>query len=244
MRKTWLIARKDIKESFGRRTLLLRIMVPVLIMPILYGGLLGYAIRRAGARPEHAAMLTGQISLYASLIALMGTVLGGAIAADAIAGEKERRTIESLMATPTTDLEIFAGKLLAGFLPSIVGGYGAALLFFATARMTAGAQPLLIPGVVSAARLIIVAIPIATAIFIAIGIIVSARCASVTTATQISALLGLPVFGGMLYFALRASRWPLSHLLLAMAGCIAVAVLLLFVGARAMGRDEIIARLD
>jgi len=244
MRKVWLIACKDMKEGFGRRTVVLRVMIPVLVLPVMYGGIFGYAVRRVAANPKAAAMLSGQMSFYAAFVALLGIMLGTAIAADAIAGEKERRTIEPLMATPVSDLEIFTGKVVAGFLPSILGGYGSAVLFFVTARLLAGAQPLLIPAASNAARLILLAIPVVTAIFLAVGVMVSARSTTVTGATQVSALLTMPVFGGMVYFALRAGGWPFSWLLLVLGGAAAVAILLLLLGARALGREEIIARLD
>ena len=41
------------------------------------------------------------------------------IAADSFAGEKERKTLEALLYTPTTDLELFTGKVLAPWLAAV-----------------------------------------------------------------------------------------------------------------------------
>jgi hypothetical protein len=41
------------------------------------------------------------------------------IAADSFAGEKERKTIEALLATPISDSELFLGKILVSFIPSM-----------------------------------------------------------------------------------------------------------------------------
>ena len=244
MRRAWLIACKDMKEAFGRRALVLRIVVPVMLMPIAYGVATGYALRRAPATAKTAGVVSGVVFVHAALVSLIGTLLGTAIAADAIAGEKERRSIEPLMAAPVTDREIFAGKVIAGFIPSMLGGYGAAILFFATAHIVSGASPLLISATFRIAGLILCAIPVVTAVFLAIGVIVSARSSTVASATQVSGLIGMPVFGGVIYLAFRATAWPLSWLLLILAAACALALLLLLFGARAMGREEIIARLD
>jgi len=45
------------------------------------------------------------------------------LTADSFAGEKERKTIEALFASPISDSELFLGKLLASFIPSIILTY-------------------------------------------------------------------------------------------------------------------------
>ena len=42
------------------------------------------------------------------------------IASDSFAGEKERKTIEALLATPISDSELFFGKMLVSFVPSMI----------------------------------------------------------------------------------------------------------------------------
>ena len=42
------------------------------------------------------------------------------IASDSFAGEKERKTIEALLATPLSDSELFVGKVLVAFIPAVL----------------------------------------------------------------------------------------------------------------------------
>ncbi|MGB9895647.1 MAG: ABC transporter permease subunit, partial [Thermoproteota archaeon] len=42
------------------------------------------------------------------------------IASDSFAGEKERKTIEALLATPISDSELFMGKVLVAFIPAVI----------------------------------------------------------------------------------------------------------------------------
>jgi ABC-type Na+ efflux pump permease subunit len=50
------------------------------------------------------------------IIPLMASV----IASDSFAGEKERKTIEALLATPLSDSELFLGKILVSFIPLMI----------------------------------------------------------------------------------------------------------------------------
>lgn len=69
--------------------------------------------------PEQAAnQLSG---LYLPILIAIVVVQGGMfVAIDVTAGEKERGTLESLLVTPSTDLEIFLGKLLAVFTTTLI----------------------------------------------------------------------------------------------------------------------------
>lgn len=55
--------------------------------------------------------------------------ISGAIAADSFAGEKERKTLEALLYSPTTDRELFIGKLLSGWLTSIAFAWVGFLIY-------------------------------------------------------------------------------------------------------------------
>jgi ABC-type Na+ efflux pump permease subunit len=51
------------------------------------------------------------------------------IAAESFAGERERKTMESLLYTPATDQELFIGKVTAGFIPALIISIGSFLLY-------------------------------------------------------------------------------------------------------------------
>jgi ABC-type Na+ efflux pump permease subunit len=244
MRRVWLIARKDMKEGFGQRALLLRTLLPAMLLPVFYGVMTGIMLQRGQVSPQQARFLAGQISLFAALAALLGTLPGTVIAAGAIALERVARTIESLLATPVTDKEIFAGKVLGAYLPGLVGGYGAGALYFLSASAIVGIQPLLLPKVTFVVYYILLMLPIVVAIETTVSVMISARCGTVMAASQLSALIGMPIIGGVVYVGYRAAAWPLWQLLLLAAGLLTLVVVLLHLGARALGREEIMARLD
>lgn len=58
--------------------------------------------------------------LMAPMFLVMPMMFSSIIAAESFAGEKERKTLEGLLYTPATDLELFAGKTLAAIIPAMV----------------------------------------------------------------------------------------------------------------------------
>jgi sodium transport system permease protein len=69
--------------------------------------------------PEQRAGQAASIFLP-MLVAIMAVQGGVFIAIDVTAGEKERNTLEALLVTPASNLEIYLGKLLAVFVMSFV----------------------------------------------------------------------------------------------------------------------------
>jgi ABC-type Na+ efflux pump permease subunit len=246
VRRAWLIARKDIREVFGRRAVVLRALIPAVVLPVVYGAMVGHEIQAAQERPDRAAAALGAtLPFFAAIIVVVGALLAITITADAIAGEKERRTIESLLATPASDLEIFVGKVMAALMPALVSGYLGGGIFFLAARLASGGHALpAVPAMLAAARIILFGVPIIAVVLASLGVMVSARCSTATSAQQLSGAVFLPVSGLAIYGSLQITRWSTARLALLMAALVILCALLLRLGARALGREELIARLD
>jgi ABC-type Na+ efflux pump permease subunit len=244
MRRVWLIARKDLKEAFGQKAFLARGALTSGLLSVFYGVFIGIALRKYQANPHDATTLGGMVALFGAMVALLGTLGGAMIAAQSVALERAQHTIESLLATPVTDREVFTGKALAAFLAAVVGGYVSGLVYYGLARGVSSLDPLVFAPVRFAVIFVAVVLPIVAAIQASVGVIVSTRCGSVTSATQISALLGMPIVGGVVYAGYRAAGHPWWGWCLLGAGVVALLVALVFAGVKALGREEIIARLD
>lgn len=57
--------------------------------------------------------------MLAPLFLIMPLMFSSVIGADSFVGERERKTMEALLYSPTTDMELFLGKILAAVLPAI-----------------------------------------------------------------------------------------------------------------------------
>jgi ABC-2 type transport system permease protein len=57
--------------------------------------------------------------MLAPLFLIMPLMFSSIVGADSFVGERERKTMEALLYTPTTDVELFLGKILAAVIPAI-----------------------------------------------------------------------------------------------------------------------------
>lgn len=60
------------------------------------------------------------VYMLAPMFLIMPLMVSSVIAADTFAGEKERKTLEALLYTPTTDRELFIAKLLGAWVTAVV----------------------------------------------------------------------------------------------------------------------------
>ena len=57
--------------------------------------------------------------MLAPLFLIMPLIFSSVVGADSFVGERERKTLEALLYSPTTDMELFLGKILASVIPAI-----------------------------------------------------------------------------------------------------------------------------
>jgi ABC-2 type transport system permease protein len=158
------IVRKDLKVVFQNKgTSIPLIVAPILLMVLLLPGVavlapkLGYletsdiawldkvielmpaGLRSAMAGYDMAQMFVVVLLVYgaAALYPLLPLMVVTGIASDSFVGEKERKTLEALLYTPTTDGELLLGKLLSAWLPALGITWGGFLLYAVTANLAA-----------------------------------------------------------------------------------------------------------
>ena len=74
-------------------------------------------ITKLPQRQQVVVLINGY--LLAPLFLIVPLMISAVIAADAFAGEKERRTIEALLHLPVRDRDLYVGKLLTAFVPAV-----------------------------------------------------------------------------------------------------------------------------
>lgn len=209
----------------------------VMISPDLRQQLTGLGINEAAA-------LFFLVYMMAPLFLIVPIMVSSVIAADSFVGEKERKTLEALLYTPTTDTELLVGKLLAAWLPALAVSLFSYLFYSLVADIAAWQtfHRLLFPNAIWNLLVIWVA-PAAAAMSLATMILVSVRAKTFQDAYQTGSLVVLPVLAlllgqlfGLMYFSV-----PLSLLLGAVLWLISLA--LLAYGRRTLHRSELIARL-
>lgn len=77
------------------------------------------------------------VYFIAPMYLVLPQMVASVIAADSFAGEKERKTLEALLYTPTTDGELLLAKLLSAWLPAIVVAWGGLVLYSVVVNVAA-----------------------------------------------------------------------------------------------------------
>src|SRR4030042_3817186 len=116
--KGWIVATKDFSVVRKNKYILYSIVAMPLIFGIAIPMML--SIMLAGAPVNVVMSLLGMLNGF---FALMAAMLPTVIASYSFVGEKVERSLEPLLAAPTTDGELLLGKCLAAFLPSMAATF-------------------------------------------------------------------------------------------------------------------------
>ena len=182
--------------------------------------------------------------LLAPLFLIVPLMVSAVLAADAFAGEKERKTLESLLYLPITDRELFLAKLLGAFIPAVLVSW-VGFMAYATVSNAVGwsvMHRLFLPTRVWLIVIVGVA-PAVAALGLGVMVRVSARAHTSQEANQLGGAVVLP----LIFLAVGQATVLLlvSPFVSLGFGAVlwAVAFLLVRGGARRFTRDQLAARL-
>ncbi|MDZ4701419.1 MAG: ABC transporter permease subunit [Rhodothermales bacterium] len=149
------------------------------------------------------------VYFLAPLYLIVPLMVASVVAADSFAGEKERKTLEALLYTPTTDAELFFGKVLAAWLPAMAVSLGSFLLYATVANWVAWPvlNRLLFPNAIWLILVFWVA-PAVAAMGLSVTVLISSRVQSFQEAFQLGGFVVLPIVvllvgqvSGVMYFS-------------------------------------------
>lgn len=154
-------------------------LIGLIVMVLFFGVFSPYA---SGPASVTSPMLMFNLPFLAAMLVIQPVV-------DAFAGERERHTLETLLASPLDDSAILLGKLVAAVLPAWLFAAVAFVLSLATASLFYGGGALILPPAWLAAgsAVGVVFLPL---LFATLGVFVSLKTSTVRQAAQ--------AFGAML----------------------------------------------
>lgn len=199
----------------------------------------------AGWHPELAADGQVQFFLFQQflMLFLLTPITGAmALAAHAVVGEKQSRTLEPLLATPITTLELLVAKVLGALMPTLVISLAGLLLYFMGIGLFG------VPGVGHAmlsartALLIVLVGPALALVSLQAAIVISSRVNDARTAQQFGVLLVIPLTA-ILVAQFTGWMW-LTPAVLGMIGLglLGVWAVLTLVSAALFDRESILTR--
>jgi ABC-2 type transport system permease protein len=231
------IAKKELKVIRRKKS----IIVYIIILPILLS--IGFSILVQGTVASSSEYSLGLESLTYFFVVL-AAILPASIAAYSIIGEKVEKSLEPLLATPTTDSEILLGKSIAAFVPPILATWVGASIFMAASDyilLRSGFSYYYFPNWIAGVMLLLLA-PLAAVFSIELTVIVSSRVDDVRSANQIGVLMFIPFMAVFLAGAEGIFAFSVVNLL-AFSGIVVIAdAVLFFLSTSTFRREEILTK--
>ena len=182
--------------------------------------------------------------LWPPMFLIVPLMVASVIAADAFAGERERKTLEALLYTPLTDAELLAAKVLAAWLPAMAVSVAGFAVYLAAINglavpLTGRALPPTVPWLL----LVLWVAPAVAAMGLSAMVLISLRVRGTQEAMQLGGLLVLPVAG--LVIAPVKGAVMLSATLVFAVGAVAwlLAAVTMVYAARSFRRTSLVTRL-
>jgi ABC-2 type transport system permease protein len=233
-RAIFAIIRKDLKVASQNKG----VMVPIIVLTVVFFVLLPWLTRLlplvenmagdmlndieklltrmpGGLQQDFSGLsLTQAMTVYvlkymlAPMFLMLPILVASVIAADSFAGEKERKTLEALLYTPTTNRELFVAKLLSGWLAAIAVAWVGFVLYIVMANAAAWSQlhRIFFPNAMWLV-LILWVVPAIAGLGVGAMVLVSSRAQGFQDANQLGGLVILPVVAlfylqvaGVMYF--------------------------------------------
>ncbi|MBN2044719.1 MAG: ABC transporter permease subunit [Anaerolineales bacterium] len=256
------IIKKEWSEVFKNRL----VLGSVILMPLVFTIMPLVILRgmQSGADVEMADMASGlpdNFSLmceglssaacgqffvllqFLSLFLLMPMMIPVTIASYSIVGEKNTRTLEPVLATPITTLELLLGKALAGVIPALTitwFSYGVFVMgtsMIATDKALVGAilSPIWLIAIFVISALLSVA-------GVSLSIMISSRVNDPRAAEQLSSLVVIPLLAVFMGQSFGFIQFDLTLVVWAAFGMLLLDVVLMYFAIQLFQRETILTR--
>jgi ABC-2 type transport system permease protein len=176
-------------------------------------------------------------------ILLIPSVLPTVIASYSFVGEKLSKSLEPLLATPTTDLELLMGKTMAILLPTVLITWLSAIPMIIIVDVVT--QPLLgyylLPNAIWLVAVLLVA-PLFAVLSVLLNVVISSKVTDVRSSQQIGGIIVLPAIAFFIITLVGLVILSLTNMLLFAAIILALDALAFYLAVKAFKREEILVR--
>jgi uncharacterized membrane protein SpoIIM required for sporulation len=231
-----LVARREIKDQLRDW----RILTPIILLTLFFPLLMNFTAQRAVAFvSEYGAPLIGErlIPFLLMVVGFFPISISLVIALESFAGERERLSLEPLLATPLLDVQLYLGKMLASLVAPLAAAYLGIGVYLAGLMLRLGWFP--------STQLLLQVLLLTTAqaiVMVSGAVVISSQTTSVRAANLLASFIIVPVSQLVIGESL-AMFWGLySVLWWIVFALIVIAALLGRMGLHLFNREELLGR--
>ena len=237
--KAWIIASKDFKTFTKRKNILYTLLYFEGVVSIG----LPFLIRYLSTKANSVVALPQLIDAFSFLYVIGAALAPVGIASYSLIGEKVQKSLEPLLATPTTDEEILAGKSIAAFLPAIGATFLGALIFTVLVDLFTHnvLNSLYFPNW-NIVIILFIQAPLACLLSVGYNVLVSSRMNDVRTAQQLGSLIILPLGAVYLLSELKVMSLTTDNMWIMAAILLVIDGILFYLVKATFRREEILTK--
>ena len=236
IRMALVVTRREVRDAFRDW----RIVIPIILLTAAFPAIMNFTARRLLGFVEDfgAELIANQLIPFLLLVVGFFPISFSLIVAlETFVGEKERKSLEPLLATPLTNTQLYIGKMMASLIPPILASYLGMTIYLVSLYFGVGWTPTL--------PMLIQTVLISTiqgVIMVAGAVVVSSQTTSVRAANLLASFIIIPM-ALLIQFEAAAMFWGnhvgLWWLILALT---MTAVILIRMGIQIFNREELMGR--
>lgn len=232
----WIIARREIRDQLRDW----RILAPIVALTLFFPALMNFTARQAvDFVARYDAPIIGErlIPFLLMIVGFFPISISLVIALESFAGERERLSLEPLLATPLSDAQLYLGKVVASLVPPLGAAYlGIGVYLFGLWREIGWTAP---------APLLIQILMLTTAqavVMVSGAVVISSQTTSVRAANLLASFIIVPIAQLIIGESMIMFWGRYTVLWFIVAALLLVAVVLTRMGLHLFNREELLAR--
>jgi ABC-type transport system involved in multi-copper enzyme maturation permease subunit len=187
LRKAMIITRREVRDQFKDW----RIIAPIIILTVFFPGLMNFTAQQAVdfvAKYGAPIIADRLIPFLLMVVGFFPISVSLVIALESFVGEKERRSIEPLLSSPLSDVQLYLGKLMAVIFPPLIGSFlGISVYLIGVYRQVGWSpEPTLLIQVVALAA-------VQSLVMVSGAVVVSSQTTSVRAANLLASFIIIPM---------------------------------------------------
>ncbi len=183
----WIVARREIGDQMRDW----RILTPIILLTLFFPLLMNFTARQAMSFVErYGAPVIGDrlIPFLLMVVGFFPISISLVIALETFAGERERLTLEPLLATPIPDSQLYLGKMLSSLLLPLTAAFLGIAVYLLGLALRLGWYP---PPLLLAQVLLLTTVQ--AVLMVSGAVVISSQATSVRSANLLASFIILPV---------------------------------------------------
>jgi uncharacterized membrane protein SpoIIM required for sporulation/ABC-type transport system involved in multi-copper enzyme maturation permease subunit len=238
LKPVMIIVRRELRDTLRDW----RIVIPIILLTLAFPMLMNFTaqyLRNYLQRFGEVNSIIGDrlIPFLLLIVGFFPVSFSLVIALETFVGEKERKSLESLLATPLSDVQLYFGKMLGAMLPPLMASYMGMTLYlvglYGSIRWVASPELLV---------LIFVLTTVQALVMVCGAVVVSTQVTSVRASNLLASFIIIPMAlliqaeSGLMFWADYRPLWFVSGAL------VVVALILARMGIALFNREELLGR--